>query len=179
MKCGGQTLLTTRRSSGTEAVCNARRGLSNRGSSEGFLLVGPRGMQEPTPRSRAWLTRQALRTWYVGCDAARLVSGLGGVVRSSFGPRPRAAGLAALAGEAVACIGSPSRYRVRVSNPTATARVLRVVVTAWQDDASAPSFELTWDVTLAPGDRGALVRDHVAPERRSLRRCLRLQRAAA
>ena len=109
-------------------------------------------MQEPTPRSRAWLTRQALRTWYVGCDAARLVSGLGGVFRSSFAPRPPAAGFAALAGEAVACVGSPSRYRVRVVNPTATARTLRVVVTAWLDDASALSFELTWDVTLAPGE---------------------------
>src|SRR5437763_15837829 len=137
MKGGGQTLLTTRRSSGTAAFCNARRGLSNCGSGVGFLLVGPRGMQEPTPRSRAWLARQALRTWYVGCDAARLASGLGGVFRSSLAPRPPAAGFAALAGEAVACVGSPSRHRVRVVNPTATARTRRVEVPACLDHASA------------------------------------------
>ena len=107
-------------------------------------------MQQRAPRSRTWLTRQLVRTWHVGCDAARLVSGLGGVFRSVVAATPPAAGLAALAGETVARIGSPSRYRVRVANPTASTRALRVLVAGWRDDATTKDFELVWDVALAP-----------------------------
>ena len=107
-------------------------------------------MQQRAPRSRTWLTRQLVRTWHVGCDAARLVSGLGGVFRSVVVPTPPAAGLATLAGEAVARVGSPTRYRVRVANPTASTRALRLLVAGWRDDTTTKDFELIWDVALAP-----------------------------
>ncbi len=105
------------------------------------------------PKYLAWLAmRAARRTYQLGRDSSRVLRGLVRTIRWAIAPSPPAAGLAVLEGEALARVGMPAFYRVRVHNPTATDQALHVLVTGLQEAVATPEFQLRWDVTLRAGE---------------------------
>jgi hypothetical protein len=84
-------------------------------------------------------------------DGRRLLGGLRRTLGYALRPDGATADVALLEGSAVARVGVPSGYRVRVHNPDAEERRLAVRIRGWREDGTDGAFDLCWDVALPPG----------------------------
>jgi len=102
------------------------------------------------PSRASWSAALWWRAGMLGRVAWRLLAGVAGTLAWALAPGRPEPGLALLEGEPFASVGAPSGYRMRVYNPTADSRRLKVLVRGWREDAAAPAFQVAWDVVLGP-----------------------------
>ena len=99
---------------------------------------------------RTWAASLWWRSRLVGAVASRAAGILLGTALWTIAPRRAEPALALLGGDALARVGSRSRYRVRVHNTSAKIRHVTLHVRGWRDDDVRPAFDLRMDLAVGP-----------------------------